>query len=80
VGTGAVELGAGATIEVVELFVGLSAVDEVVGAAPSSRSEPLLLHPVATRAPTATTAVSTRQSCRPDMSAMPNGRLTRELG
>jgi hypothetical protein len=44
--TGAGEVVVGAAIEVFELsVVGLSAVDEVVGAAPSSPPEPLLLHP-----------------------------------
>ena len=69
--TGAVEVAVGTAIEVVELFVvGLSAVAEVVGAAPSSRSEPLLLHPIPTRAPAATTAVTTRPSCRPAVTVM----------
>jgi hypothetical protein len=59
--TGAVEVVVGAALEVVEpSVVGLSAVEEVVDAAPFSPPEPRLLHPVATRAPATTTAVSTR--------------------
>jgi hypothetical protein len=79
--TGAVEPVVGAAIEVVEpLVVGGSAVDEVVGAAPSSPSEPLLLQPVATRAPATTIAVTTRLSCCPTAFAMPKQTLNHRAG
>jgi hypothetical protein len=54
----------------VEEVVGASTVEEVVGAAALSPPEPLLLHPVATRAPATTTAATTRLSCCPAVSAM----------
>jgi hypothetical protein len=68
VGRPAIEEVVGAST--VEEVVGASTVEEVVGAAALSPPEPLLLHPVAARAPATTTAASTRLSCCPAVSAM----------
>jgi hypothetical protein len=79
---GVVVVAAGAAIEVVvELSdLGRSTVEEVVGAAASSPLEPPLLHPVAARALAATTAVSTRPSCRPAVFAMHRETLNHRAG
>jgi hypothetical protein len=78
---GAVEVVGGAAIEVVveRRVVGRSTVEEVVGAAPWSPPEPLLLHPVATSALATTIAASTLLSC-PTVSAIPMSTLNPRAG